>query len=129
MAVSRKAPKGFDEYRSPPEEWPQEGSELVADARKVLGGNNKIWLARRAPETSDYFRIRTPAVEMLKRIGVTGKAVLIDVAPDETLAKSVRNIAGIAFVASARLTARDVVDAHRVVATRGAIEKLQEVLS
>jgi hypothetical protein len=71
VAVSRKAPKGFDEYRSPPKEWPQEGSELVADARKVLGCNNKIWLARRAPETSDYFRIRTPAVEMLKRRTLT----------------------------------------------------------
>jgi hypothetical protein len=35
----------------------------------------------------------------------------------------------VSFVASNRLTARDVADAHRVVATRGAIEKLQETLS
>src|ERR1051326_1844069 len=35
------------------------------------------------------------AVEMLKRLGVDGKAVLIDVAVDEKLAKSVRNIAGV----------------------------------
>ena len=69
------------------------------------------------------------AVEMLKRLGVTGKAVLIDVAIDEKLSKSVRNIAGVAFVASARVTARDVVNAQRVVATRGALEKLQEVLA
>jgi hypothetical protein len=32
-------------------------------------------------------------------------------------------------VVSSRVTARDIVDAHRVVATRGALEKLQEVLS
>src|SRR5260221_2585795 len=60
------------------------------------------------------------AAEMLRRLGVTGKAVLIDLALDEKLAKSVRNIAGVAFVVSSRLTARDVADAHRVVATRGA---------
>jgi len=60
---------------------------------------------------------------------VTGKAVLIDLAVDEKLSRSVRNIAGVAFVPSARVTARDVVNAHRVVATRGALEKLQEVLA
>ena len=65
---------------------------------------------------------------MLKRLGVTGKAVLIDLALDEKLSKSVRNIAGVAFVVSSRVTARDIVDAQRVVATRGALEKLQEVL-
>ena len=69
------------------------------------------------------------AVEMLKRLGVTGKAVLIDVALDEKLRKSVQNIAGVAFVPSSRVTARDVMNAQRIVATRGAIEKLQEVLA
>jgi large subunit ribosomal protein L4 len=69
------------------------------------------------------------AVEMLKRLGVTGKAILIDVALDEKLQKSVQNIAGVAFVPSSRVTARDIVNAQRVVATRGAIEKLQEVLA
>jgi large subunit ribosomal protein L4 len=69
------------------------------------------------------------AVEMLKRLGVTGKAILIDTAVDENLSRSVRNIPGVAFVASSRVTARDVVNAQRVVATRGAFEKLQEVLA
>jgi large subunit ribosomal protein L4 len=69
------------------------------------------------------------AVEMLKRLGVTGKAVLIDVALDEKLQKSVQNIAGVAFVPSSRVTARDVMNAQRVLATRGAIEKLQQVLA
>ena len=69
------------------------------------------------------------AAEMLKRLGVSGKAVLIDLVPDEKLAKSVRNLADVAFVTSSRVTARDIVLAHRVVATRGALEKLQEVLS
>jgi large subunit ribosomal protein L4 len=69
------------------------------------------------------------AVELLNRLGVTGKAVLIDVAVDEKLSRSVRNIPGVSLVASGRVTARDVIGAARVVATQGAIEKLQEALS
>jgi large subunit ribosomal protein L4 len=69
------------------------------------------------------------AAEMLKRLGVDGKAVLIDVTPDDKLAKSIRNLADVSFVASSRVTARDVMDARRVVATRGALEKLQEALA
>jgi ribosomal protein L4 len=41
----------------------------------------------------------------------------------------VRNIPGVVFVPSARLTARDVIHAGRVVATQGALEKLQEALA
>jgi ribosomal protein L4 len=48
---------------------------------------------------------------------------------DEKLKKSVQNIATVAFVPSSRVTARDIVNAQRVVATQGAIEKLQEVLA
>ena len=47
-----------------------------------------------------------------------GKAVLVDVAVDEKLSRSVRNIPGVALVPSARLTARDVMDAAQVVATQ-----------
>ena len=68
------------------------------------------------------------AVDLLKRLGVSGKVVLVDVAVDEKLSKSVRNIPGVSLVASARLTARAVIDAGRVVATKSAIEKLQEAL-
>jgi large subunit ribosomal protein L4 len=69
------------------------------------------------------------ATELLKRLGCEGKAVLVDVTPDEKLARSVRNIPGVLFVASSRLTAREVADASRVVATQGALEKLQEALA
>jgi large subunit ribosomal protein L4 len=69
------------------------------------------------------------AVEMLKRLGVDGKALLVDVKVDEKLQRSVRNLPGVRMVASAKLTARDVADATRVVATRGAFETLQEALS
>ena len=69
------------------------------------------------------------AAEMLVRLGVTGKAVLIDLTPDDKLARSVRNIPGVALLASSRVRARDVANADRVVATRTALEKLQEVLA
>jgi large subunit ribosomal protein L4 len=69
------------------------------------------------------------AAEMLRRLGVTGKAVLVDTAVDEKLSRSVRNMPGVSLVASRALTARSVVDAERVVATRSAIEKLQEALA
>jgi len=69
------------------------------------------------------------AAELLKRLGVAGKAVLIDTALDEKLARSVRNIDGVEFVVSAKVNARSVMNASKVVATRGALEKLQEVLA
>src|SRR5262245_10829611 len=73
--------------------------------------------------------IRTKAaVEMLKRLGVDGKALLVDVKPEEKLALSVRNIEGVRVLPSNRISARDVVDTRRVVLTRAALEKLQEAL-
>ena len=65
----------------------------------------------------------------LKRLGVAGKAVLIDVAPDEKLTRSARNIAGVTVAASGRVTAREVMDAARVVATKDALAALQDRLS
>jgi large subunit ribosomal protein L4 len=68
------------------------------------------------------------AVEMLQRLGITGKAVLVDVAVDDKLSRSVRNIPGVSLVSSGRLTAREVANAERVLATKQAIERLQEAL-
>ena len=81
-------------------------------------------------ETLSATEIKTKAAAaMLKQLGITGKAVLVDVAADDKLSRSLRNIPGVTLVPSARLTARDVIGAARVVATRGALEKLQEALS
>jgi large subunit ribosomal protein L4 len=68
------------------------------------------------------------AVEMLKRLGADGKALLVDVKADEKLALAVRNVDGVSMVECGRLTARDVADGGRVVMTRAALERLQEVL-
>ena len=68
------------------------------------------------------------AAEMLKRLGVNGKALLVDVKPEDRLVLSVRNIEGVRLLASNRVSARDVMDTRRVVLTRAALEKLQEAL-
>jgi large subunit ribosomal protein L4 len=69
-----------------------------------------------------------PAVELLRRLGARGKTLVVDVALDEPFRLSVRNIAGVTAVPSGRLTARDVMNTSRVIATRAAVERLQEVL-
>ena len=68
------------------------------------------------------------AAEMLRRIGVEGKALLVDVKPEDKLSLSVRNIEGVLVLPSNRISARDVINTRRVVMTRAAIEKLQEAL-
>jgi large subunit ribosomal protein L4 len=102
----------------------ERGALRAALAQKLRDGRLVVVDALAAGE------IKTKAAaEMLKRLGVTGKAVMIDVSLDEKLARSVRNLPGIAMRPSGQVTARDIVTAERVVATRTALEKLQEVLA
>jgi large subunit ribosomal protein L4 len=68
------------------------------------------------------------AAEMLRRLGVDGKTLLVDVKPEDKLALSVRNIDGVRLLPSNRISARDVMDTRKVVLTRAALEKLQEAL-
>jgi large subunit ribosomal protein L4 len=69
------------------------------------------------------------AAATLKGLGATGRTLLVDVHPDDNFALSVRNIARVRLVPSNRVTARDVMDARRVILTRAAMERLQEVLA
>ena len=102
----------------------ERGALRSALSAKLLAGELVVVDALAAVE------IKTKAAaELLKRLGVAGKAVLVDVAVDEKLSRSVRNIPGVQIVPSARLTARDVINAGRVVVTQGALEKLQEALA
>ena len=68
------------------------------------------------------------AVELLEGLGANGKTLLVDVKLNENILRSVRNLPAITIVATQSLTARDVVDAPRLVVTKAAIERLQEVL-
>jgi large subunit ribosomal protein L4 len=69
-----------------------------------------------------------PTAQLLKRLGAAGRTVIVDVHLDENFAASARNIQGVSLVASHKVTARDLMAASRVIATRAAIERLQEVL-
>ena len=69
------------------------------------------------------------AAEMLRKLGIDGKTLLVDVKPEDKLSLSVRNIEGVRLLPSNRISARDVVDTRRVVMTRAALEKLQEALA
>jgi large subunit ribosomal protein L4 len=69
------------------------------------------------------------AAEMLRRLGIDGgKALLVDVKPEDTFSLSVRNIEGVRVLPSNRVSARDVMNTRRVVLTQAALEKLQEAL-
>ena len=68
------------------------------------------------------------AADMLRRLGVDGKTLLVDVKPEDKLALSVRNIEGVRLLPSNRISERDVMNTRKVVLTRAALEKLQEAL-
>ena len=66
---------------------------------------------------------------LLAGLGVAGKTLIVDLALDPKVTLAVRNLPGVRLVAANRVTARDVVDTRTLVATRAALERLQEVLS
>jgi large subunit ribosomal protein L4 len=69
------------------------------------------------------------ATEMLRRLGADGKTLLVDVEPDAHLMLAVRNLPGVRFLQSGRVTPRDLMTCARIIATRAAVERLQEVLT
>ena len=113
-------PRGYD-FKIP--KRAERGALRAALAQKMKDGELVVVDELSAAEVKTK-----AAAEMLKRLGILGKAVLVDTVVDEKLSRSVRNLPGVALVQSARLTAREVMNADRVVATRAALEKLQEAL-
>ena len=69
------------------------------------------------------------AVELLDGLGVTGKALLVDVAPAVNLERAASNLVDVRVAASSRVTARDVADAGRLVVSRAAAEHLARVVT
>jgi large subunit ribosomal protein L4 len=68
------------------------------------------------------------AAELLRRLGGAGRTLVVDVKPEEKFSLSARNLPGVTVIASGRLTARDVMNTQRIIATQAAVERLQEVL-
>jgi large subunit ribosomal protein L4 len=68
------------------------------------------------------------AAEWLGRLGAAAPTLVVDVAPGDVFARALRNIDRVSLVPSGRVRARDVAHARSVVATKAAVERLQEVL-
>ena len=88
----------------------QDGAVVVVDRLETADGKTKTTAA------------------LLKRLGASGRTLVIDRVLDEGFARTARNIAGVTLASSSRVTARDVVATSKVIATREALEKLQESL-
>jgi len=116
---------------------PQPRSYAFELPKKVQRGALRAALAQKAQDGALVIVDKLEAAEkktrataaMLKKLGATGKTLIIDVAPHRDFALSARNIAGLSLVAAGRVTARDVMDTSKIIATREAIEKLQESLA
>ncbi len=114
-------PRSYD-YRLPKKV--EKGALRAALSAKLQGGDVVVVDALSASEV----KTKT-ATALLKSLGVSGKALLVDVQPNDNFALSVRNVAGVRLLPSNRITARDVMDTRKVVLTQAALEKLQEALS
>ena len=115
---------------------PQPRSYAYELPKKVQRGALRAALAQKISDGAVIVVDRLDSVErksketaaLLARLGATGKTLVIDVKPDEGFSLSARNIARVKLVPTADVTARDVMDTTHVIATRDAIEKLQESL-
>jgi large subunit ribosomal protein L4 len=114
-------PRSYD-FRIPKKV--EKGALRAALAQKLRDGQVVVVDALTVAE------IKTKAAaEMLRRLGIDGgKALLVDVKPEDKLALSVRNIEGVRVLPSNRVSARDVMNTRRVVLTQAALEKLHEAL-
>ena len=105
--------------------------------RKVARGALRAALRAKFQENAvlvlSAFTITEPrtrlAVELLEGLGVHGKALLIDVAPDVNLQRAASNLQDVRVAASGRVTARDVANAGRLVVSRAAAEHLARVVT
>ena len=68
------------------------------------------------------------AAERLARLGVNGRAVVVDVTPDENLELAVRNLPRVRVVGAGQLTARDVAGSRQIVLSQAAVEHLVKVV-
>jgi large subunit ribosomal protein L4 len=113
-------PRSYD-YQLPKKV--ERGALRAALLSKIHDGVVVVVEALKAEE-----RKTKPTAQLLKRLGATGRTVIVDVHLDENFTHSARNIEGVSLVPSHKVTARDLMAASCVIATRAAIERLQEVL-
>jgi large subunit ribosomal protein L4 len=81
----------------------------------------------------EAFPIEVPKTRVLKgildKLGVTGKAVIVEHEPTDALLLSGRNIPNLKVVADTHLTAYDVLDCKHLLVSQEALDKLEERLT
>jgi large subunit ribosomal protein L4 len=79
------------------------------------------------------FEVQEPKTKvlagLLTKLGVSGRAVVVDHQPAEYLVLSGRNLKGVKVVAESHLTAYDVMDCRHLVLSQEAVDKLEERLT
>jgi large subunit ribosomal protein L4 len=79
-------------------------------------------LALNAPKTKDF-------VAILKNLQVDRKALVVSADYDENVALSARNIPGVKFVGAEGINVLDVLVHDKLIITKGAVDKVEEVLA
>jgi large subunit ribosomal protein L4 len=116
---------------------PQPRDYSYSMPRKARAAALRAALSQRVTEgvvmVVEGFDVEQPKTKILKglllKLGVTGKAVVVDHQPTDYLVLSSRNLQGVKVVADSHLTAYDVMDCTRLVMSQEAIDKLEERLT
>ena len=96
---------------------------LSALSSKVLEENLIVLdaLAFNAPKTQEF-------TQVLKALSIEKKALIVTADLDETVALSARNIPGITVVTAGGINVLDLVGHEKLVMTKAAVQKVEEVL-
>ncbi len=105
--------------------------------KKARASALRAALSQRANEGAitvvEAFPIEAPKTKVLKgildKLGVFGKALLVEHEPTEALVLSGRNIPNLKVVAETHLTAYDVLDCRHLLVSQEALDKLEERLA
>ena len=116
---------------------PQPRDYSYAMPRKARAAALRAALSQRVTEGAlkvvEAFEVQEPKTKVLKgllaKLGVVGKAVVVDHQPTDYLVLSGRNLPGVKVVADSHLTAYDVMDCRHLVMSQEAIDKLEERLT
>jgi large subunit ribosomal protein L4 len=116
---------------------PQPRDYSYSMPRKARAAALRAALSQRVTEGAvkvvEGFDVEQPRTKLLKglllKLGVVGKAVVVDHQPTEYLVLSSRNLQGVKVVADSHLTAYDVMDCEQLVVSQEAIDKLEERLT
>ena len=109
--------------------WSMPRKARVAALRAALSQR----LTEGAVKVVEGFELDEPKTRLLKgllaKLGIAGKAVVVDHQPADFLVLSGRNLPGVKVVADTHLTAYDVMDCKHLVVTQEAIDKLEQRLT